>query len=155
MYILTYVIRNLFCIILKGHLRCADVSSLVMRLERHSNVTFSSCKRKAQAHYCEHALFVIRWSNVNILPFSTSLKLLNRFWQNFIWALLNYPYQVCFLRINPLTKMVTLAFDWLEHFQLLICNCWTDFDKSLQDASTLYSKSFTKVLFFEPIHGQT
>ena len=41
-----------------------------------------------------------------------------------------------FFRADQKTKMVDLASDWLRHFQLLLCNCRTEFKETWQEAST-------------------
>ena len=43
---------------------------------------------------------------------------------------LNVLYQVCALMANRKNKMAALTSDWLSHFQLLLWNCWTEFNQS-------------------------
>ena len=61
---------------------------------------------------------------------------------------LNVLYQVCVFRANRKNKMAALASDWLRHFQLLLWNRWTKFNKTWQEANlnVLY-----QVCIFGPI----
>ena len=47
---------------------------------------------------------------------------------------LNVLYQVCVFRADRKNKMAALAFDWLRHFRILLCNRWTEFDEPWQEA---------------------
>ena len=47
---------------------------------------------------------------------------------------LNVLYQVCVFRADRKNKMAALASDWLRHFRLLLWNCWTEFNKTWQEA---------------------
>ena len=47
---------------------------------------------------------------------------------------LNVLYQVCVFRADRKNKMATLASDWLRHFQLLLWNRWTEFNKTWLEA---------------------
>ena len=47
---------------------------------------------------------------------------------------LNILYQVCVFRVDSKNKMAALASDWLRHFQLLLWNGWTEFNKTWQEA---------------------
>ena len=47
---------------------------------------------------------------------------------------LNVLYQDCVFRADRINKMATLASDWLRHFQLLLWNCWTEFNETWQGA---------------------
>ena len=47
---------------------------------------------------------------------------------------LNVLYQVCVFRADRKNKMAALASDWLWHFQLLLWNGWTEFNKTWQEA---------------------
>ena len=47
---------------------------------------------------------------------------------------LNILYQVCVFRADWKNKMAALASDWLRHFRLLWWNCWTEFNKTWQEA---------------------
>ena len=47
---------------------------------------------------------------------------------------LNVLYQVCVFRADQKNKMAVLASDWLRHFQLLLWNCWTEFNETWQEA---------------------
>ena len=46
---------------------------------------------------------------------------------------LNVPYQDCVFRGDQINKMATMASDWLRHFQLLLWNCWTEFNETWQE----------------------
>ena len=46
----------------------------------------------------------------------------------------NILYQVCVFRADWKNKMATLASDWLRHFQLLLWNCWTEFNETWEEA---------------------
>ena len=47
---------------------------------------------------------------------------------------LNVLYQVCVFRADRKNKMAALASDWLRHFWLLLCNRWTEFNETWQEA---------------------
>ena len=47
---------------------------------------------------------------------------------------LNVLYQVCVFRADQKNNMATLSSDWLRHFRLLLWNCWTEFNKTWQEA---------------------
>ena len=83
----------------------------------------SAPEPKAQVHYCDHALSVVRPSvcpslTFHIFNFSSetaewnSMKLDSK--QD-----LNVLYQVCVFRADRKNKMAALASDWLRHFRLL------------------------------------
>ena len=83
-------------------------------------VFFSAPEPKAQVHYCDHALSVVRPSlTFHIFDFSSetaernSAKLYRK--QD-----LNLLYQVCVFRADRKNKMAALASDWLRHFRLLL-----------------------------------
>ena len=101
---------------------------------------FSAPEPKAHVHYCDHALSVIRplsvrrpsltfhifdFSSETIEQNSTKLDMKQE---------LNVLYQVCVFRANQKNKMAALASDWLRHFQLLLWNCWTEFNETWQEA---------------------
>ena len=95
---------------------------------------FSATELKAQVHYCDHALSVVRPSlTFHIFDFSSetaewnSTKLDTK--QD-----LNVLYQVFVFRANRKIKMAALASDWLRHFRLLLWNPWTEFNKTWQEA---------------------
>ena len=101
---------------------------------------FSSPEPKAQVSYCHRAPSVrpsvVRRRpsvNFNIYDFSSetaeqnSTKLDRK--QD-----LNALYQVCVFRADRKNKMAALASDWLRHFRLLLLNCWTEFNKTWQEA---------------------
>ena len=102
-------------------------------------LVFSAPEPKAQVHYCDHALSVVRLSVVrpsltfHIFDFSSetaernSIKLYRK--QD-----LNLLYQVCVFRADRKNKMAALASDWLRHFRLLLWNRWTEFNETWQEA---------------------
>ena len=45
-------------------------------------------------------------------------------------------YQVCVFRADRKNKMAALASDWLRHFRLLLWNRWTEFNQTLQEATS-------------------
>ena len=47
---------------------------------------------------------------------------------------LNVLYQVCVFRTDLKNKITVLASYWLRHFRLLLWNCWTEFNKTWQEA---------------------
>ena len=47
---------------------------------------------------------------------------------------LNVLYQVCVFTADRKNKIAALASDWLRHFRLLHWNCWTEFNKTWQEA---------------------
>ena len=100
----------------------------------HFCEVFSAPEPKAQVHYCDHVLSVVRpsicQSVVNFPHFrlfsetaewnSTKLKRNQH---------LNILYQVCVFRADRKNKMAALASDWLRHFRLLLWNHWTEFNE--------------------------
>ena len=78
---------------------------------------FSAPEPKAQVHYCDHALSVVR--PFHIFNFSSetaeqnSTKLDRK-------QELNILYQVCVFQVDRKNKMAALASDWLRHFRLLL-----------------------------------
>ena len=101
-------------------------------------LVFSAPEPKAQVHYCDHALSVVRPSvcpslTFHIFDFSSetteqnSMKLERK--QD-----LNVLYQVCVFRADRKNKMAALASDWLRHLQLLLWNRWTEFNETWQEA---------------------
>ena len=102
-------------------------------------IIFSAPEPKAQVHYCDHALSVVRPSVVlpsltfHIFDFSSetaernSMKLVRK--QD-----LNVFYQVCVFWADQKNKMAVLASDWLRHFRLLLWNRWTEFNETCQEA---------------------
>ena len=74
---------------------------------------FSAPEPKAQVHYCDHALSVVRRpsASLSVVNFSHfRLHLWNR------WT-------------DRKNKMAALASDWLRHFRLLLWNRWTEFNE--------------------------
>ena len=103
---------------------------------------FSAPELKAQVHYCDHALSIVRPSvcpsvvRRKLFTFSTSpLKPLNRI-QRKLTRSKNSTFSTKFLffRADRKNKMAALASDWLIHFRLLLWNCWSDFNATWQEA---------------------
>ena len=100
---------------------------------------FSAPEPKAQVHYCDHAssvrLSVCPSLTFHIFDFSSetaeqnSTKLDRK-------QELNILYQVCVFRAERKNKMAALASDWLRHFRLLLCNRWTEFNETWQEATS-------------------
>ena len=96
---------------------------------------FSAPEPKAQVHYCDHALSVVRPSSLTFHIFDffsetakrNSTKLDRK--QD-----LNVLYKVCVFRADRKNKMAALASDWLRHFRLLLWNRWTEFNETWQEA---------------------
>ena len=96
---------------------------------------FSAPEPKAQVHYCDHALSVVRPSSLTFHIFDffsetakrNSTKLDRK--QD-----LNVLYKVCVFRADRKNKMAALASDWLGHFRLLLWNRWTEFNETWQEA---------------------
>ena len=95
----------------------------------------SAPEPKAEVHYCDHTLSVVRPSVVNfhIFDFSSetaqqnSTKLDRK--QD-----LNVLYQVCVFRADRKNKMAAPSSDWLRHFWLLFLNRWREFNETWQEA---------------------
>ena len=102
---------------------------------------FSAPEPKAQVHYCDHALSVVRLSSVR-RPSSLTFHIFDFFSETSKRNStkldrkqdLNVFYQVCVFRADRKNKMAALASDWLRHFQLLLWNRWTEFNKTWQEA---------------------
>ena len=96
---------------------------------------FSAPEPKAQVHYCDHALSVVRPSSLtfHIFDFSseTTKRNLTKLYRK---VDLNVLYQVCVFRADRKNKMAALASDWLRHFWLLLWNCWTEFNETWQES---------------------
>ena len=88
---------------------------------------FSAPEPKAQVHYCDHALSVVRRPSsvrlssltFHIFDFSseTTKRNLTKLYRK---VDLNVLYQVCVFRADRKNKMAALASDWLRHFRLLL-----------------------------------
>ena len=107
----------------------------------YETVIFSAPEPKAQVHYCDHALSVVRRPSsvrrpsltFHIFNFSSetaernSTKLDRK--QD-----LKVLYQDCVFRADRKNKMAALVFDWLRHFRLLLWKRWTEFNETWQEA---------------------
>ena len=109
-----------------------------------NNTIFSAPEPKAQMHYCDHALSVVRPSSVrpsvrpssltfHIFDFSseTTERNLTKLYRK---VDLNVLYQVCVFQADRKNKMAALASDWLRHFRLLLWNRWMEFNETWQEA---------------------
>ena len=105
----------------------------------------SAPEPKAQVHYCDHALSVVRRPSVrpsSVRRPSLTLHIFNFFSETAERNStkldrkqdLNVLYQVCVFRADRKNKMAALASDWLRHFRLLLWNCWTEFNETWQEA---------------------
>ena len=101
---------------------------------------FSAPEPKAQVHYCDHALSVVRRPSVrpssltfHIFDFSseTTERNLTKLYRK---VDLNVLYQVCVFRADRKNKMAAMASDWLRHFRLLLWNRWMEFNETWQKA---------------------
>ena len=103
-------------------------------------IIFSAPEPKAQVHYCDHALSVVRPSSVR--PSSLTFHIFDFFSetakrnstkldrkQDF-----NVLYKVCVFWTDRKNKMAALPSDWLRHFRLLLWNRWTEFNETWQEA---------------------
>ena len=117
---------------------------MTTNLEPHECVIFSAPEPKAQVHYCDHALSVVRPSvrPSVVRPSSLTFHIFDFFSETTERNLtkldrkqdLNVFYQVCVFRADQKNKMAALASDWLRHFRLLLWNCWTEFIETWQEA---------------------
>ena len=100
----------------------------------HSGI-FSAPELKAHVHCCDHTLSVVRplLLTFHIFDFSSETveQNLTKLYKKID---LNALYQVCVFRSDRKNKMAALASDWLRHFQLLLWNRWTEFNKNWQEA---------------------
>ena len=112
---------------------------------------FSAPEPKAQVHFCDHVLSVVRRPSVRpssvrpssvVRPSSLTFHIFDLFSETTEWNLtklyrkvdLNVLYQVCVFQADRKNKMAALASDWLRHFQLLLWNRWTEFNETWQEA---------------------
>ena len=98
---------------------------------------FSAPEPKAQVHYCDHALSVVR--RPSVVNFSHFRLLLWNHWTEFnkTWqeARTQKPLpSLCFFGSIGKNKMAALASDWLRHFRLLLWNRWREFNETWQEA---------------------
>ena len=113
---------------------------------------FSAPEPKAQVHYCDHALSVVRPSltfHICDLSSETAERNLTKLDRK---QDLNFLYQVCVFRADRKNKMAALASDWLRHFQLLLWNRQTEFNETWQEA--ISERPLPSLCFFVPI-GKT
>ena len=101
---------------------------------------FSAPEPKAQVHYCDHALSVVRPSlTFHIFDFSSETternsRKLDRKPDLKVKQVLDFLYQFCVFWVDRTNKMAALASDWLRHFGLLLWNRCTEFNKTWQEA---------------------
>ena len=111
----------------------------------HYKIFISAPEPKAQVHYCDHALSVVRRPSVrpsSVRPSSLTFHIFDFSSETTEWNLtklyrkvdLNVLYQVCVFRADRKNKMAALASDWLTHFRLLLWNRWTEFNETWQEA---------------------
>ena len=104
---------------------------------------FSAPEPKAQVHYCDHALSVVRPSVVrpSVRP-SLTLHIFNFFPETAERNStkldrkqdLNVLYQVCVFRVDRKNKMAAPGLWLAETFWLLLWNRWTEFNETWQEA---------------------
>ena len=81
----------------------------------------SAPEPKAQVHYCDHALSVVRPSSLTFQIFDFFSETAERNSTNLDRKKdITVFYQVCVFRDDPKNKMAPLASDWLRHFRLLL-----------------------------------
>ena len=118
------------------HLTITNLEQVLSRV-----LVFSAPEPKAQVHYCDHALSVVRRPSsvrpssltFHIFDFSseTTEQNLTKLYRK---VDLNVLYQVCVFRADRKNMMAALASDWLRHFRLLLWNRWTEFNETWQEA---------------------
>ena len=87
------------------------------------------------AHYCDHALSVVRPSSLTFHIFDFSSETAERNSTKLDRKQdLNVLYKGCVFQAYRKKKMAALDSDWLRHFRLLLWNHWTEFNKTWQDA---------------------
>ena len=102
---------------------------------------FSAPEPKAQVHYCDHALSVVRLPSV-VRPSSLTFHIFDFSSETAEWNStkldrkqdLNVLYKVCVFRADRKNKMAALASDWWRHFRLLLWNRGTEFNETWQEA---------------------
>ena len=105
---------------------CGCLTFIYINLSAHFNKFIYPPKPKAQVHYCDHALSVVRPSlTFHIFDFSSETAEQNKTKLDRKQDI-NALYQVCVFRADSKNKMAALASDWLRHFRLLFRNCWTE-----------------------------
>ena len=125
------------------------LSCLSIEIKVHFHVklfaVFSAPEPKAQVHYCDHALSVVRRPSVRpsvVRPSSLTFHIFDFSSETAEWNStklvrkqdLNVLYQVSVFRADRKNKMAALASDWLRHFRLLLWNRWTEFNETWQEA---------------------
>ena len=96
---------------------------------------FSAPEPKAQVHYCDRALSVVRPSSLTFHIFDFSSETVEQNLTKLDRKIdLNALYQVCVFRSDRKNKMAALASDWPKHFRLLLWNRWTEFNENWQEA---------------------
>ena len=96
-----------------------SVTSLVKK--KAFFILFSAPEPKAQVHYCDHALSVVRPSSLTFHIFDFSSETTERNLMKLYRKVdLNVLYQVCVFRADRKNKMAALASDRLTHFRLFL-----------------------------------
>ena len=113
---------------------CLPLSETILCTRKTTFSIFSAPEPKAQVHYCDHALSVVRRPSVrrpsvrpSVRP-SLTLHIFNFFSETAERNStkldrkqdLNVLYQVCVFRADRKNKMAALASHWLRHFRLLL-----------------------------------
>ena len=109
-------------------------------IKKYENI-FSAPEPKAQVHYCDHALSVVRHPSICpsvVVNFSHFGLLLWNRWTEFNELDrkqdINILYQVCVFQADQKDKMAALASDWPRHFRLFLWNRWMEFNDTWQEA---------------------
>ena len=106
---------------------------------------FSAPEPKAQVHYCDHSLSVVRpsvrlsvrpssvvnFSHFRLLLWNSKTEFYET-WQE--TRSLQNSTKFCVFRADRKNKMAALASDLLRHFRLLLWNRWTEFNETWQEA---------------------
>ena len=108
--------------------------------------SFSAPEPKAHVHYCDHALSIVfpfvcpSVGNFHIFVFSSATAEWNSNIKMRQEANTQCPLPSLCCMTDRKSKMASLVSDWLRHFRLLLCNCWTEFKElnRKQDINVLY-----------------
>ena len=100
--------------------------------------SFSAPEPKAQVHYCDHALSVVRPSvrrlSLTFHIFDFFSKPLNRIQRNLTGSKISTSSTNFVFWGDWKNKMAALTSDWLKHFGLLLWNRWTEFNENWKEA---------------------
>ena len=118
-----------------GSILIRGVTSVTCAANLSSKTVFSAPEPKAQVHYCDHALSVVRPSSLTFHIFDFSSEIAKRNTTKLIRLQdLNVLFKVCVFRADRKNNMAALVSDWLRHFRLLLWNHWTELNETWQEA---------------------